>query len=215
VPLFVYFASTAPTNPCHRTSRLEIRLESTHILPLREERIPMSIRKSFAVAVLLAVVVLFASAVRSEAQIKIQFFSTFAKNNVVPTDCLKERDIVLPVILSYDHPANWTWIIACDEPAWKRVEVHMGQMNSVHGQTLASTDLETRMTYVRGVAVIQPFTAAFEAQPEHTIAHELSHIMLDSHDEAKVEKRTRLVMQQQHAVLLAQTQQAKPSLPPQ
>ncbi len=48
-----------------------------------------------------------------------------------------------------------------------------------------------------------------------TIAHELSHIMLDSHDEAKVEKRTRLVMQQEHAVLLAQRQQTKPSLPPQ
>jgi hypothetical protein len=155
----------------------------------------------FSVTVLLGVALLFASALHCDAEIKIQFLSTFAKNNVVPDECLKERDIILPLMLSYDHPINWTWIIACDEPAWHRVEAHMGQgfINSqpyVTARILASTDLETRVTYVRGFAVLQPFSSQVEAQPEHTIAHELSHIILNSHDEAKVEAHTRLVMQQ-------------------
>jgi hypothetical protein len=156
----------------------------------------MSIRKSFVAAVLSTIVVLSAFSVRSGAQILVQFYSTFAKDNVIPTECLKQRSIVLSLMLSYDHPTNWTWIIACDEAAWKRVEAHIGQMNSVHGETLGITDLESRVTYLRGFALIQPFTAEVEGQPEHTIVHELSHIILNNHDEVKVEKRARLIMQQ-------------------
>jgi hypothetical protein len=161
----------------------------------------MSIRKTLSATAVLGVAILFSSALECDAEIKIQFLSTYAKNNVIPDECLKERKIILPLMLSYDHPANWTWIIACDEHAWDRVEVHMGQVfptptPNVTARVLAITDLETRVTYIRGFAVLQPFTSQVEAQPEHTIAHELSHIILNSHNETIVEDRTRLVMQQ-------------------
>src|SRR5260370_41293230 len=55
------------------------------------------------------------------AQNTIQFYSTFAKGNVAPTECIQEREVIASIIDSYAHPANWTWIIACDETAWQRV----------------------------------------------------------------------------------------------
>jgi hypothetical protein len=42
---------------------------------------------------------------------------------------------------------------------------------------------------VRGYAVLHPFSEHPEFQSRHTIAHELGYIMLNTHNEAKAEKR--------------------------
>jgi hypothetical protein len=31
------------------------------------------------------------------------------------------------LIAQFHGLSDWTWIIACDEAAWHRIEVHMGQ----------------------------------------------------------------------------------------
>jgi hypothetical protein len=103
---------------------------------------------------------------------------------------------VTPLIAQFHGPADWTWIIACDEAAWHRVELHTGQAN-ISGKIVGTTDLENHVTYIRGDAVLHPFSYQLEAQPQHTIAHELGHITLNTHDEAKAENRAleRLRMQ--------------------
>jgi hypothetical protein len=54
---------------------------------------------------------------------------------------------VTPLIAQFHGPADWTWIIACDE-AWHRVEMHTGQAN-ISGKILGTTDLENHVTYSR------------------------------------------------------------------
>jgi Zn-dependent peptidase ImmA (M78 family) len=51
------------------------------------------------------------------------------------------------------------------------------------------TDLENHVTYIRGFAVVHPFNDTVEAQPEHTIAHELGHILLSTSNEGKAERK--------------------------
>jgi Zn-dependent peptidase ImmA (M78 family) len=43
---------------------------------------------------------------------------------------------------------------------------------------------------VRGFYVLHPFNSDALAQPEHTIAHELGHITLNTHNEAKAERKS-------------------------
>jgi hypothetical protein len=135
------------------------------------------------------VLALTTATLAAHAQTHIQFYSTFSTNGVPAAECTQASVIVKPLIAQFHGPADWTWIIACDEAAWHRIEVHIGQQNSVGGLTLATTDLENHVTYVRGFYVLHPFNSDALAQPQHTIAHELGHITLNSHNEAKAEKR--------------------------
>jgi hypothetical protein len=96
---------------------------------------------------------------------------------------------VTPLIAQFHGPADWTWIIACDEAAWHRVEQHIGKQDSVGGLTLGTTDLENHVTYVRGFYVLHPFSYDDMAQADHTIAHELGHITLNTHNEATAERK--------------------------
>lgn len=112
-----------------------------------------------------------------KAQTTIQFYSSHAQNNVVPTECTQEAAIVQKTIYLYDHPGQWRWIIVCDESAWQRVEQHLGRQSDMHGVFLALTDPDNRLTYVRGEAILHPFNASDEMQPDHTIRHELGHIL--------------------------------------
>jgi hypothetical protein len=95
------------------------------------------------------------------------------------------------LIAQFHGPADWTWIIACDEAAWHRIEVHIGQQNSVGGLTLGTTDLENHVTYVRGFYVLHPFNSDALAQPDHTVAHELGHILMNTPNEDNAEKKAR------------------------
>ena len=52
------------------------------------------------------------------------------------------------------------------------------------------------LAYVRGYAVLHPFSTDALAQPDHTIAHEMSHISLNTHDEGKAERQAMRLLQQ-------------------
>lgn len=68
--------------------------------------------------------------------------------------------------------------------------MHTGQAN-ISGKILGSTDLVNHVTYIRGFAVLHPFLDTAEAQPDHTVAHELGHIFMNTHNEDKAEKKAR------------------------
>ena len=70
--------------------------------------------------------------------------------------------------------------------SWKRVEDRLGELN-VQGRLLASSDLTYRITYVRAEDVLHPVAVTFT--PQHTIAHELGHILLNTRNESKAEKK--------------------------
>jgi hypothetical protein len=100
--------------------------------------------------------------------------------------CKQEAAALLPLLTRYHAPAGWTWIIACDEMSWQKVIEHVGQID-VNGRILGLTQLDDHRTYIRGYDLLQPVSFALEAQPKHTVAHELGHIFMHTRDEDKAE----------------------------
>ncbi|WP_433963687.1 hypothetical protein [Tunturiibacter gelidiferens] len=123
------------------------------------------------------------------AHAKVQFFSTFSANGVPAQECRDASAIVTPLIAQFHGPADWTWIIVCDEAAWKRVQVHIDQFDPIGYKILGTTNLEGHVTYIRGFYVLHPASTNALAQPDHTIAHELGHITMNTHDERRAERK--------------------------
>lgn len=150
---------------------------------------PVSGRKSkmrIANAVLACIFTLLLS-VSSLAQNKVQVISSVAKTgSPVPAICLQQAQTVISIIKQFPHPDNWTWVVVCDEMAWQRWEQHIS-WNEGGSPLLALTDRASKVTYLRGDAILHPAMPA-AARPEHVIAHELGHIMLNSSDESAVDK---------------------------
>jgi hypothetical protein len=123
------------------------------------------------------------------AQTRIQFFS--AKVGALPTECQQESAVLAPLLAQFRSP-SWTWFVVRDEAGWKQFEDHIGFTFETLGTSnipLAATDLESKTTYVRGWALIHPLSDDLFAQPRHIVAHELGHIMLNTHNEVKAERR--------------------------
>jgi len=96
------------------------------------------------------------------------YYSTFAKDNVAPAECVQEIHAVNPLIAEFHGPAGWTWIVACDEPAWQRIELMSGFEKAVNGSIMGLTDLDRHITYVRGWVILHPISDGAEAQPRHS-----------------------------------------------
>lgn len=127
----------------------------------------------------------------------IHFTSTFAKpGEPVPQDCLRQGTIVQKLLGIYEHPVAWRWIVVCDEPEWTRLQRHVGLQVKLNSEVLAFTNLEVRATCIRGWMVIHPVDNSPEAQPDHTIRHELGHILESSGDENLAERRAKLLLRQ-------------------
>jgi hypothetical protein len=138
-------------------------------------------------ATLICLVVLTVAS--STANAATQFYSTYSKNNVPAIECVQASAIVTPLIAKFKGPTDWTFIIVCDEAAWQRVMVHIGQQESSKGLILGTTDRDSKVTYIRGFYVLSPYNTEADAQPEHTVAHELGHIMANTSNEAKAERK--------------------------
>jgi hypothetical protein len=59
----------------------------------------------------------------------------------------------------------------------------------VGGLVLGNSDLENHVMYVRGYYVLHPACHNALAPPDHTIAHELGHVLANTHNEAKAEEK--------------------------
>jgi hypothetical protein len=68
---------------------------------------------------------------------------------------------------------------------------------NLEGQILALSNLDSHVTFVRGYAVLHPFSEHPEFQQRHTIAPELGHITLNTRDEDKAEKKARALLRGQ------------------
>lgn len=47
--------------------------------------------------------------------------SSISKGGQVPSECMDAAKIIYPSIVEFGAPKDWTWIIACDEAAWRRL----------------------------------------------------------------------------------------------
>jgi hypothetical protein len=120
---------------------------------------------------LIVLVLTLTTAPAARAQ-SIQFYSSTDRGGQVSAECMDEAKVIYPFIIQFGTPKQWTSIVVCDEAAWKQVEAHTGQTN-VDGKILGLSNLDGHLSYIRGYAVLHPFSEHPEFQPRHTIAHEL------------------------------------------
>jgi hypothetical protein len=116
----------------------------------------------------------------SASQVKFQYLSTFDK------PCKEAAVVLAQNINKFPHPTKWTFVIACDEQMWDRLQQHMHFENP--GRVMALTSLKLGITYVRGNDLVHPFDLSAAFQPEHFVGHELAHIYLNSEDEQRVDE---------------------------
>jgi hypothetical protein len=130
-------------------------------------------------------VVIALAAAALHGQTSMRYLSIAAKGGPAPAVCAQEGGVVKAFVGDYPHPAQWTWIVACDESDWKALMQHLG-VNTADQEIWAETDRHSHITYVRGYALLHPLEH-YDVTPEHVIAHELVHAYLDSGDEEKVD----------------------------
>ncbi len=99
----------------------------------------------------------------------------------VPKECREEAHVFATSLIRYPRPGSWHWVILCDEVGWQRFLRLTGR--DEQAEIYASTDLEGRMTYLRGDKLLYPYD--LQAHPDDIIAHELAHILLQSESEAR------------------------------
>jgi hypothetical protein len=129
----------------------------------------------------------FFSVSEATAQNKVQFISSTAKDGAAPPSaCIQQAQAAISIIKQLPHPDTWTWVVVCDDLAWQRWEKHIS-WEEQGSPLLALTDRASKVTYLRGPAILNPAMQA-SARPEHFIAHELAHIALNSSDEEAVDK---------------------------
>jgi len=144
---------------------------------------------------------LFASQVTASARAETQilYYTTFTDHGAAPQECVQEGAIVRNEIDLYDHLDQWRWIIVCDELAWERVERHLGRASDGRGAYLALTQYDQRLTYIRATLVLHPLNTSPEMQVDHTIRHELAHILLKSGSCEDAERYGRSMLERLHA----------------
>jgi hypothetical protein len=80
-------------------------------------------------------------------------------------------------------------VVACDESAWKTIELKSGFDKSLNETIMGLTDLDRHITYGRGWMIIHPLDITADAQPQHIIAHEMGHVLANTHNEDKAERK--------------------------
>ncbi|MGF7180361.1 hypothetical protein [Tunturiibacter psychrotolerans] len=146
---------------------------------------------------------LFIGLIASPAGAATKYYSTFGETGVIPVECTQEVGIVSPLLAEFHSPANWTWIVACDESAWQKIEVMSGFPKALNGQIMGLTDLERKITYVRGWVMLHPLSPDQDAKPRHVIAHELGHVLANTRDEVKAEAKGQELMKGAQSTIAA------------
>lgn len=154
-------------------------------------------RRTFYICLVIIVVmsVLYLVAPNAWGQTKIALYSSNSKPGMPPaSDCVQAEAVLIPLLVKFNAPRDWTWIVVCDEAAWGRVEQHaeLHRQNQQLGLILGASFLPDRLTYVRGYYLLHQLNP-FDV-PEHIIAHELGHIMLNTSNEDKADKKASELM---------------------
>lgn len=118
------------------------------------------------------------------AQTKILYSSSQVKGGQpIPQQCVDAGDVLTKWLDVFPHPAKWTYVVLCDDSAWSSA---MTKAMSDPGQTIfGATTLDRSLTMFRGTTLLGLGDRRITA--EHLVAHELGHIMLNSHNEDRVD----------------------------
>ncbi len=119
---------------------------------------------------------------------EVRMVSSFVPaGEMVPVECRREAGLLVGELVRYPRPVFWRWVLICDEAGWARFVRLSGRDGGE--EIYASTDLESRTTYIRGSKLLN--SGDQRASAEAVIAHELAHIQLRSRDEAAAEALAR------------------------
>lgn len=135
-------------------------------------------------ALLCVLAILFPALGRAQRPpIKITYYSLFPNDAAVRQQCHDAAVGLVTELRKFPHQEGWTYQIVCDEASWAPAIQHeeiQGDPALIYG----ATDLYKHTTLLRGSAL-----AGKDAQvsAEHLVAHELSHIALNSANEQVVE----------------------------
>lgn len=134
----------------------------------------------------------FLAATAATAQNQVAVGSNFLRAGApLPRSCEQQVAALKGELSSFSLPAQWRWIIVCDDASWQSL---MLKRDGRRGADLAagasemvyaSTDLAAHLTIVRGTMLLDPDSLL--ARPEHVVAHELGHILLQTEDEGRAE----------------------------
>jgi hypothetical protein len=86
---------------------------------------------------------------------RILYYSSLVKIKTPPQECLQAGAIIAPFLKLYHSPAEWTWVVICDEVAWHDLEVRTRQ-NNMPGRLLGLTNRDSHVTFIRGYDVLHP-----------------------------------------------------------
>jgi hypothetical protein len=138
------------------------------------------------------------------AQSTVRFATYLAKpGQPAPIECTTAKAVLSKTLLLYPHPDKWTYIIACDDSAWKDL---MSRMDKRHGEHYGETDFapDAQITYLRGSTLLGLDDSLARGlaviSPDHLVAHELCHIYLHSRDEDKVDRLALTWIRDAHTV---------------
>jgi hypothetical protein len=118
----------------------------------------------------------------------VRIVSSFvAPGEPVPAACREQAHAFAESLVRYPRPRSWHWVLVCDEAGWRRFLRLSGREEQ--DDIYASTDLETRTSYLRGAKLLQP--GDFGIELNDIVAHELAHIQLHGGDESEAESLAR------------------------
>jgi hypothetical protein len=104
------------------------------------------IRRSLPCLVAMLMVLTTVSTPAARAQTITRYYSSAPTGNTISSTCLQEGAVLHPLIDAYPHPAQWTWIVACDEIAWGQLLKHLGVETTAGHQVFGETDRHYRTT---------------------------------------------------------------------
>ncbi len=145
---------------------------------------------------LLAAMLLTAATTASAQSTISAYSSTSRTGQAIPSVCQEQMSILHGWLDTYPHPPVWTYVVACDGEAWRRILTHLGVVDTGLPR-YGETALEVRMSFFRGPTLLardQP-----QATSEQVVAHELSPIFLQSGEESRVDANAASWMRAVHA----------------
>jgi hypothetical protein len=201
----------SPSLPHYNLKRSELSARfwdgqrTSRISPLRTDANKDTFMKTFRQIVTVTVFTFatfcFAQAISGQTISTNEGFKTgrltlnFNSDNLkTPTDDCKRAEMLVAVVGSkLPLPkGDWHFVVVCDEVSWQHLIIAQAEhlreedRDPSKGEIYADTILDKKITIFRGYKLVHPDE---NVAPEHTIAHELAHIYLDSANENKVDRQ--------------------------
>jgi hypothetical protein len=131
----------------------------------------------------------------SSGQISLRFITGLSRPGAAPArECIAQRDVFEESFSRFPHPSRWTFIIVCDDGAWRELMSRMGKQSGEHyGETNLAPDV--RLTFLRGSTLLGQDDSLARGyrgvSAEFLVAHELAHIYSGTTNEDEADRLAR------------------------